>query len=168
MSSEAFLNLVPRIHPTAWVHASAQILGDVELSEEVSVWPTSVLRGDAGAIRVGARTNFQDGAIAHATRGFSTTTIGAECTIGHRAIIHGCLIGNRCLIGMGSIVLDGAELGDECIVAAGSRVAPGKKYEPRSFLMGSPAKVVRQVGLKDLEMIERSWKVYQELANGYR
>lgn len=168
MSSEAFGSLVPRIHPRAWVHASAQILGDVELGEDTSVWPTSVLRGDAGAIRVGARTNFQDGAIAHATTGFSTTTIGSECTIGHRAIIHGCLIGNRCLVGMGSIILDGAELGDECMVGAGSLVTPGKKYEARSFLIGSPAKVVRQVTAKDLEMIERSWRVYLDLAHGYR
>jgi carbonic anhydrase/acetyltransferase-like protein (isoleucine patch superfamily) len=168
MSSEAFEGLSPVIHSSAWVHASAQLLGDVQLAEEVSVWPTTVLRGDCGTIRIGARTNVQDGTIAHATRGYSQTTIGAECTIGHRVILHGCTVGNRCLIGMGSILLDGVELGDDCFVAAGSLLTPGKKFEARSFLVGSPAKKVREVTDKDLFQIEQSWRTYQALANGYR
>lgn len=167
MSSEAFKGLKPSIHSTAWVHASAQLLGDVQLAEDVSVWPLAVLRGDCGTIRIGARTNVQDGTIAHATSGFSQTTIGIECTIGHRVILHGCTVGDHCLIGMGSILLDGAELGDHCFVAAGSLVTPGKKFEPRSFLVGSPAKRVREVTERDLHMIDQSWRTYQELARGY-
>ncbi len=168
MSSEAFQGLVPVLHPTAWVHASAQLLGDVQLGEDVSVWPTSVLRGDCGTIRVGARTNVQDGTIAHATRGVSQTTIGLECTLGHRVILHGCTVGNQCLVGMGSILLDGVEIGDHSFVAAGSLVTPGKKYEPRSFLVGSPAKRVREVTERELQMIDQSWRTYQALAQGYR
>lgn len=168
MSSEAFEDLRPTIDPSAWVHASAQLLGDVRLAEDVSVWPTSVLRGDCGTITVGARTNVQDGTICHATRGLSRTTIGVECTLGHRVILHGCTIGDRCLIGMGSIVLDGAELGADCFVAAGSLVPPGKKFEPGSFLMGSPAKVVRQVTDRELQQIAQSWKTYVELMRSYR
>jgi carbonic anhydrase/acetyltransferase-like protein (isoleucine patch superfamily) len=167
MSSEAFEGLMPVIDPRAWVHASAQLLGDVRLAEDVSVWPTSVLRGDCGTITVGARTNVQDGTIAHATRGFSKTTVGVECTLGHRVILHGCTVGDRCLVGMGAILLDGAELGDECFVAAGSLVPPGKKFEARSFLVGSPAKRVREVTPKDLELIERSWRTYVDLMRGY-
>ncbi len=168
MSSEAFQGLKPLIHSTAWVHASAQLLGDVQLAEDVSVWPTAVLRGDCGTIRIGARTNVQDGTIAHATRGHSQTTIGEECTIGHRVILHGCTVGAHCLIGMGSILLDGAELGEHCFVAAGSLITPGKKFEARSFLVGSPARKVREVTDRDLQMIDQSWRTYLELARSYR
>jgi carbonic anhydrase/acetyltransferase-like protein (isoleucine patch superfamily) len=125
------------------------------------------LRGDCGTIRIGARTNVQDGSVAHATTGVSQTTVGVECTIGHRVILHGCTIGNRCLIGMGSIVLDGAELGDECFVAAGSVITPGKKYEARSFILGSPAKRIRAVTEKELEMIDGAWRSYARLMKSY-
>lgn len=168
MPNEAFKGLTPRLHPHAWVHASAQLLGDVQLEEDVSVWPTTVLRGDCGTIHIGARTNLQDGTIAHATAGFSTTTVGAECTVGHRALLHGCTVGDRCLIGMGSILLDGVELGDDSFVAAGSLVPPGKKFPPRSFILGSPAKLVREVKAHELEQIRHSWQVYLELMRGYR
>ena len=167
MSRESFGDLVPIVHPSAFVHASAQLLGDVRLDEESSVWPTTVLRGDCGTIRIGARTNVQDGSVAHATTGVSQTTVGIECTIGHRVILHGCTIGNRCLIGMGSIVLDNVEIGDESFVAAGSVVTPGKKFEPRSFILGSPAKRIRAVTDKELEMIDAAWKSYARLMKGY-
>lgn len=134
----------------------------------MSVWPTSVLRGDCGAIRIGARSNVQDGTICHATQGYSTTTVGVECTIGHRVTLHGATVGDRCLVGMGSILLDGVELGAECFVAAGSLIPPGKKFEARSFLVGSPAKRVREVSAKDLESIAHAWKTYLELMRGYR
>jgi carbonic anhydrase/acetyltransferase-like protein (isoleucine patch superfamily) len=160
--------LTPRLHARAWVHPSAELLGDVTLDEDVSVWPTCVLRGDSGAIHFGARTNFQDGSIAHATRDVSKTTVGDECTIGHRVILHGCTLGHRVLVGMGSIVLDNVVIGDDSFVAAGSLLTPGKVYEPRSFIMGSPAKRVREVTAKDLEWIASSWKVYFELMTTYR
>jgi len=167
MSSEAFEGLSPIVHPTAFVHASAQLLGDVELGEDVSVWPTAVLRGDCGAIRLGARSNVQDGCILHATTGYSQTIVGRECTIGHRVVLHGCTLGHRCLIGMGSILLDGVELGDECFVAAGSLLTPGKKYEARSFIVGSPAKRIREVNERDLAAIENGWRSYLKLMRGY-
>lgn len=168
MSSEPFRELSPRVHVRAWVHSTAQLLGDVELSEDVSVWPMTVLRGDCGTIRVGARTNLQDGTIAHATAGFSETSIGADCTIGHRVILHGCTVGDRCLIGMGSILLDGCVIGAGSFVAAGSLVTPGKVFEPGSFIVGSPAKRVREVRESDQLMIENACKVYLELVKGYR
>lgn len=168
MSSEPFREFSPRVHGTAWVHPSAQLLGDVELSEEVNVWPLTVLRGDCGTIRIGPRTNVQDGTIAHATAGFSETTIGADCTIGHRVILHGCTVGDRCLIGMGSVLLDGCVIGAGSFVAAGSLVTPGKVFEPGSFIVGSPAKRVREVRESDLAMIENANKVYLELVKEYR
>lgn len=163
MAITPYENLRPTVHPTAWVHPSAELIGDVTVGEEASIWPTCVLRGDSGAIHLGARTNFQDGSIAHATRGQSRTSVGSECTVGHRVIVHGCTIGNRVLIGMASTVLDHAVIGDECFIAAGSLVPPGKVFEPRSFLMGSPAKRVREVSSKDLEWIEASWRTYFDL-----
>ncbi|MFT3709283.1 MAG: gamma carbonic anhydrase family protein [Archangium sp.] len=165
---EAFKSLTPRVHARAWVHPSAQLLGDVELAEDVSVWPTTVLRGDCGTIRIGARSNVQDGSIGHATQGVSMTSVGMECTIGHRVTLHGCTVGNRCLVGMGSILLDNVVLGDECFVAAGALIPPGKKFEPRSFLVGAPAKRVREVTAKDLEAIDHACKTYLELMRGYR
>ncbi len=168
MGIETYDGFTPKIHPTAFVHSSAQLLGEVELAEETSVWPTSVMRGDNGFIKLGARSNFQDGSVAHATLGASNTTVGSDCTIGHRVIIHGCTIGNACLIGMGSILLDNAELGDWCFVAAGSLITPRKKYEPRSFIAGSPAKRIREVKPEEMTMITHAAAVYRELAAKYR
>jgi carbonic anhydrase/acetyltransferase-like protein (isoleucine patch superfamily) len=165
---QSLQSFVPRVHPLAYVHPSAQLIGDVELGEEASVWPTAVMRGDNGRIALGTRSNFQDGAVAHATVGVSTTTIGTECTIGHRAVLHGCTVGNSCLVGIGATVLDGAELGDWCFVAAGSLIAPNRKFPPKSFILGSPGKVVREVTAKDMEWIVHSWRVYQDLARQYR
>ena len=158
----------PKVHPLAYVHPSAQLIGEVEIAEEASVWPTCVLRGDNGAIRIGARTSFQDGSIAHATLGQSKTTIGEECTVGHRVVLHGCTVGSHCLIGIGAIVLDGAELGDWCFLGAGALVTPNRKFPPKSFILGSPAKVVREVSAKELEWIEHSTKVYLDLCRSYR
>lgn len=168
MAITRYETFLPLVHPSAWVHPSAELLGDVSIGAECSIWPTCVLRGDAGAISLGARTNFQDGSIAHATRDHSRTTIGVECTIGHRAIVHGCTVGDRVLLGMGSIVLDNAIIGDDSFVAAGSLIPPGKVFEPRSFLMGAPAKRVREVSSKDLESIAASWRTYLDLMNRHR
>ena len=168
MASETYDGMTPKIHPLAWVHASAQLLGDVELAEDVSIWPTAVLRGDNGFIHFGARTNFQDGAAAHATLGASNTTVGTGCTIGHRAILHGCTVGNACLVGMGSILLDHVELGDGCFVGAGSLLTPNKKFEPGSFIVGAPAKRVRAVKPSETEWIAHSTQVYLELMRKYR
>lgn len=168
MPVRAYESFVPKVHGDAWVHESAEVIGDVAIDASASVWPTCVLRGDAGAIRLGARTNFQDGSIAHATRGQSTTTIGEECTIGHRVIVHGCTVGHRVLLGMASTVLDNAVIGDDCFVAAGSLIPPGKVFEPRSFILGSPAKRIREVTSKDLEWIAASWRTYVDLMQRHR
>ncbi len=168
MANTRFGALDPGIHEQAYVHPSAQLLGEVTIGNEASVWPTCVLRGDSGPIVIGERSNFQDGSIAHATGGVSKTTIGSECTIGHRVIVHGCTVGDQCLIGMGSILLDGVEIGDSSFVAAGSLVTPGKVFAPRSFIIGSPAKRVRDVGERELEIIAHSWVVYRDLAKKYR
>jgi carbonic anhydrase/acetyltransferase-like protein (isoleucine patch superfamily) len=168
MSIESFAGTTPKLHPTAWVHPGAHLLGDVELGEEVSVWPMTVLRGDSGWIHVGARSNLQDGTICHATTDLSNTTVGADVTVGHRVILHGCSVGASCLIGMGSILLDGVELGDWCFVAAGSLLTPGKRYEPRSFILGSPAKRVREVSTQEVEAIVHGARAYLELARRHR
>jgi carbonic anhydrase/acetyltransferase-like protein (isoleucine patch superfamily) len=158
----------PQIDEKAWVHPSAEVLGDVRLAEDVSVWPTCVLRGDSGSIIFAARTNFQDGSIAHATRGISRTSVGENCTIGHRTILHGCTIGNRVLVGMASTVLDNVVVGDDCFIAAGSLLTPNKVFEPRSFIMGAPAKRVRQVTSHEMEAIAASCRTYLELMAAYR
>ena len=168
MATQRYMSLSPRVHPLAYVHPSAQLLGVVEIGEEVSIWPASVLRGDNGAIVIGARSNFQDGCIAHATLGISKTVIGDECTIGHRAVLHGCSVGHHCLVGIGATVLDGVELGEWCFVAAGTLLPPNRKFPPKSFIMGSPGKVVREVSAKDIEWINHSWRVYLDLCRQYR
>lgn len=168
MAITPYGDLRPTLHATAYVHPSAELLGDVTLDEDVSVWPTCVLRGDSGSIRIGARTSFQDGSIAHATMGQTKTIVGQECTVGHRVIVHGCTVGNRVLVGMASTILDDAVIGDECFIAAGSLIPPGRIFEPRSFIMGVPGKRVREVSAKDLESIERSWRTYHELMKRYR
>jgi carbonic anhydrase/acetyltransferase-like protein (isoleucine patch superfamily) len=165
---EPFERLSPRIHPLAFVHPGAHLIGDVEIGEESSIWPATVLRGDQGAIVIGARTSIQDGSVAHATQGFSQTVIGAECTVGHRVVLHGCRVGDHCLVGMGSVLLDNAELGEWCLLGAGSLVTQGKVYPPRSFLLGSPARRVREITSREAEQIDYSWRAYQDLTRRYR
>lgn len=134
---------MPRVHPSAFIDDSAQVIGDVEIGEESGVWMCAVLRGDVHAIRVGRRTNIQDGTIVHVMTGTHPTTIGDHVTIGHGAIVHGCTIENQCLIGMGAILLNGAHVGTCSIVAAGTLVTENMKVPPKSLVMGSPGKVKR-------------------------
>jgi carbonic anhydrase/acetyltransferase-like protein (isoleucine patch superfamily) len=165
---ESFENHLPDVHASAFVHPGAYVLGEVTIAEEASIWPATVLRGDHGAIHVGPRTSVQDGSVAHATEGKSVVRVGAECTVGHRVVLHGCVVGDHCLVGMGSVLLDGAELGEWCFLAAGSLVTPGKRFEPRSFILGSPARRVREVTAKELEWIVYSARAYQDLAVRHR
>ena len=143
---------MPRVHPTAYIDASTQVIGEVEIGEESSVWMAVVIRGDVHRIRIGSRSNVQDGTIVHVMKDTHATTIGNEVTIGHAAVVHGCTIEDRCLIGMGSILLNGAVVGSESIVAAGALVVAGMQVPPRSLVMGSPAKVKRS--LTDAEVAE--------------
>jgi len=139
----AYRGRVPTVASSAWVDDTAQIIGDVTIGEESSVWMNVVVRGDVHWVRIGNRTNLQDGTIVHVMRGRSPTAIGDEVTVAHGAILHGCRIDDRVLVGMGAIVLNDAEIGSDCIIAAGALVVEGAKIPPRSLVMGSPAKVRR-------------------------
>jgi carbonic anhydrase/acetyltransferase-like protein (isoleucine patch superfamily) len=163
-----YRSLTPRVHTTAFIAESAQIIGDVELAEDTSVWFGAVVRADVNIIRIGRGTNIQDGTVMHVNRGGHPTLLGDFVTVGHAARLHGCTIADHCLIGIGAIVLDGAEVGEESLVAAGSLVAPGTKIPPRSFVIGTPAKVRRAVDEADLDLIRRSARNYIELKNEYR
>ena len=135
----------PRFGRDVFLAPNATVIGDEELGDEASVWFGAVLRGDIGAIRVGARTNIQDLACLHLTNGRSDTILGADCTVGHGAILHGCVVGDRCLVGMGSILLDDSVIGEGSVVGAGALVPPRMIVPPGSLVLGSPAKVVRPV-----------------------
>jgi carbonic anhydrase/acetyltransferase-like protein (isoleucine patch superfamily) len=158
----------PQVHEAAFADRSAQISGDVKIGAESSVWPLCVLRGDVSPIVIGKQTNLQDGTIIHATGGISSVHVGDRCTIGHRAILHGCTVGNDCLVGMGAILLDNVIVGDGCFVAAGALIPPGKTFQPGSFIMGAPAKRVRLAGDKERMVIDASWRVYVELMQLHR
>jgi carbonic anhydrase/acetyltransferase-like protein (isoleucine patch superfamily) len=150
-----FKGITPRVAANAYVDESAQIIGDVEIGEESSVWMNVVIRGDVHAVRIGRRTNIQDGTIVHVMRDTHPTTIGDDVTVGHGAIVHGSTIDHRVLIGMGAILLDGVEVGSDSIVAAGTLLPEGAKMPPRSLVMGSPGKVRR--ALTDQEIASIRW-----------
>lgn len=144
---------------SAFKAANATVVGDVTLEENVNIWYGAVLRGDSGSISVGAGTNIQDNCVLH-----EKTTIGKNCTIGHGAIVHGCEIGDCCTIGMGSVILTGAKLGDHCLVGAGA-VVTGKMVAPAgSLLLGSPAKVVKEVSQEQIADMVSAARHYVELA----
>ena len=151
---------LPEVHPTAYIDQSAQVIGDVTIGEQSSVWMTVVIRGDVNYIRIGDRTNIQDGTVVHVMHDTCPTVIGNDVTIGHGAIVHGCTIADRVLVGMGAIVLNGASIGADTIVAAGSLVTERMVIPARSLVMGSPAKVKRP--LNDAEVAS-----IQEYADNY-
>ena len=146
---------LPQVAADAYVDASAQVIGDVEIGAESSIWMNVVVRGDVNSIRIGRRSNVQDGTIVHVMRETHPTTIRDDVTIGHGAIVHGCTIDDRVLIGMGAILLNGAEVGSDSIVAAGTLLPEGTKIAPRSLVMGSPGKVKRT--LTDDEVASIRW-----------
>jgi carbonic anhydrase/acetyltransferase-like protein (isoleucine patch superfamily) len=149
MSISAFCDKVPQFGPGVFVHADATVIGDVVLEEGVTVWPGAVLRGDVEQIVVGASTSFQDGAVAHSDPG-SPVRIGPGCIIGHGAIVHGATVGAGCLIGMHATLLNGCEVGEESIVGAQSLVPQGRSFPRRSLLVGTPARVMRELNDEDL------------------
>jgi carbonic anhydrase/acetyltransferase-like protein (isoleucine patch superfamily) len=136
--------IAPSIADSAWVADSAQVMGNVVLAEDASVWFGAVVRGDTEIIRIGARSNIQDASVLHADIG-KPLTIGADVTVGHKVMLHGCTIGDGSLIGIGAVVLNGAKIGKGCLVGAGSLVTEGKEFPDGAMIMGSPAKVVRQL-----------------------
>ena len=139
----AFRSILPVVDPSAFVDTSAQVIGDVQLGPESSIWMNVVVRGDVNTIRIGARTNLQDLALVHVMRDTHPTVIGDNVTVGHSAVIHGCTIEDRCLIGMGAILLNGCRIGTGSIVAAGALVPEGFIVPPGSMVMGMPGKVRR-------------------------
>lgn len=153
----------PALALGAWVAPSADIIGDVHLGEDSSVWFGAVIRGDNTPMLVGARTNIQEGAMGHSDPG-AALTIGADCTIGHHAILHGCTIGDRVLIGMGAIILNRAVIGAGSIVGAGALVTEGKSFPPGSLIVGSPARAVRQLDEAAQAMLTASAAHYVDKA----
>jgi len=144
---------LPVIDPTAYIDPSAQVIGDVEIGEESSVWMNVVIRGDVNHVRIGRRSNVQDGTIVHVMHETHPTVIGDAVTIGHGAIVHGCTVEDRVLIGMGAILLNGARVGADSIVAAGSLVPERVAIPPRSLVMGSPARVRRTLSDSEVASI---------------
>ena len=158
--------LSPQLGPGAWTAPSADLIGDVRLGARASLWFRAVLRGDNTPLILGDETNFQDGAIGHSDPGFPLT-IGARVTVGHQAILHGCTVADDCLIGMGARILNGAVIGAECIVGAGALITEGKTFEPGSLIVGSPARVVRQVSDKEKKALRVSAAHYADKAARY-
>ena len=155
---------LPRVHQTAFIDDSAQVIGDVEIGEESSVWMCVVIRGDVHRIRIGRRTNVQDGTVVHVMKDTHPTTVGDNVTIGHAAVVHGCTIEDQCLIGMGAILLNGAHVGSQSIVAAGTLLVEGMKVPPRSLVMGSPGKVKRlltQAEIAEIQMYADRYVQYR-------
>src|SRR5262245_48364568 len=155
---------MPRVHPTAYIDDSDQVIGDGEVGEESSIWMSAVVRGDVNRIRIGRRSNVQDGSVVHGMLDTHETVIGDEVTIGHGALIHGCTIEDTCLIGMGAILLNGARVGTASIVAAGTLVVEGMQIPPRSLVMGSPGKVRRTLSDSEVGDIRK----YADRYVGYR
>ena len=149
-----YRGVLPDVHPTAFIDESAQVIGDVAIGQESSVWMCVVIRGDVHRIRIGRRTNIQDGTIVHVMKDTHATTIGDNVTIGHAAVLHGCTIEDQCLIGMGAILLNGVRLGTGSIVAAGTLLPEGMEVPPRSLVMGSPGKVRRELTDRDIAGIQ--------------
>jgi carbonic anhydrase/acetyltransferase-like protein (isoleucine patch superfamily) len=158
---------VPRIHDSAWVADGATVVGDVELDADASIWFGAVLRGDSDRIRIGRRSNVQDGSIVHADDGVPTT-VGDDVTIGHLVMLHGCSIGDGSLIGIGSVILNNARIGKHCLVGARSLVTEGKSFPDGSLIMGSPAVVVKALRPEQIEGLLRSAAHYVENARRFR
>lgn len=163
-----FDNQQPRIPATAFVAPGVDVIGDVTLGEQVSVWFGCVVRGDIHYIRIGRRTNIQDNCTVHVTEHDYPTVVGDEVTVGHNVILHGCTIGDRCLIGMGAVVMDGVEVGEGSLIAAGAVVIPGTKVEPGSLYAGIPAKFRRPVSDEERQLIIDRAEEYVQLAGKYK
>ena len=151
----------PSLAASAWVAPSADVVGEVRLAEDVSVWFGAVIRGDNTAIPIGARSNIQEGAMLHSDP-HAPLSVGEDCTIGHHAILHGCTIGDRVLIGMGATVLNNATIPEDCIVGANALVTEGKTFEPGSLIVGAPARAVKTLDEKARAMLKLSAAHYVE------
>ncbi|HLC19070.1 MAG TPA: gamma carbonic anhydrase family protein [Thermodesulfobacteriota bacterium] len=162
-----YKGVTPTVHETVFIEESARVIGDVHIGEFSSVWFNSVVRGDVHYIRIGRRTNVQDNCTLHVTKAVYPLVLGDEITVGHGVVLHGCTIRDRCLIGMGAIILDNAEVGEDSIIGAGSVVAEGTKVPPGSLVLGVPGRVVRELRPEEKERIRRSAENYIGYARDY-
>ena len=159
--------VAPQVAGSAWVADSAQVIGQVVLGEDASVWFASVVRGDTESITIGAGSNVQDASVLHADHG-QPLLIGERVTVGHKVMLHGCTIGDESLIGIGAVVLNGARIGKNCLVGAGALVTEGKEFPDGSMILGSPARVVRQLSPEQIEGLRRSAQHYMENARRFK
>ena len=174
MSLIPFHGAAPKIDPTAFVAPGAQLIGDIEIGPEASIWYNCVLRGDVNRIRIGARTNIQDGSVVHVDsprpgeEAGHPTIIGEDVLIGHMAMVHGCILRDRAFVGLGSIVMDGCEIESDAMLAAGAMLTPGKKIPSRQLWAGRPAKYVRDLGDEELKGMRAGLAHYVALAKAHR
>ena len=169
----SFNNINPEIHETAYIDQQSTVIGNVKIGKDSAIWPQVVVRGDINSITIGDRTNIQDGSILHVTHasdfcpsGYSLS-IGNDVTVGHSAVIHACTIKDTVLIGMGSIILDGAVINSNCMLAAGALVGSGKELESGFLYVGSPAKKLRELSEREMKFLSYSAKGYVDLKNQY-
>ena len=160
----AYDGRIPRVDPSAWLAPGSVIVGDVEIGEDCSIWYGTVIRGDLHRIRIGPRTNVQDQSVVHVTKGRFAAEIGAEVTVGHRAVVHGCRIGDGALIGIGAVVMDGAVVGAEALIAAGSVVTPGTVVADGFLALGTPAREIRRLTAEELLLQKERTLTYIETA----
>ena len=163
-----YRGVVPRIADSAYIDPSAQIIGDVVVGERSSVWPNVTVRGDVNSIRIGDETSIQDNTVLHVDHRTYPCTIGNRVTVGHSAVLHGCKVGDRALIGIGAIVLNGAKIGPDSIVAAGALVPEGMEVPPGVVVMGTPAKVRREVTAEERAHFKENCDGYVTLAKEYK
>lgn len=156
----------PDVHPSVFVAPGAYLIGDVAVGMESTIWFNAVLRGDEGPVKIGKRCSIQDNSTVHMYEGYPVI-IEDEVTVGHNVILHGCKVGKRTIIGMGSTILDQVEIGEECIIGANTLIPSGKKIPPRSLVIGSPGKVVRELNEKDLQLIQLSIDTYVQKGKEY-
>ena len=159
--------VAPRVAATAWVADSAQVIGNVELGEDSSVWFGTVVRGDTDSITIGAGSNIQDACVLHADFG-KPLVVGERVTVGHQVMLHGCTIGDESLIGIGAVVLNGAKIGKNCLVGAGALVTEGKEFPDGSMIIGSPARVVRALTPEQAQGLRQGAQHYSENAQRFR
>jgi carbonic anhydrase/acetyltransferase-like protein (isoleucine patch superfamily) len=167
MPIRSYKGRLPQIAPTAYIDPAAVIIGDVVIGEDSSVWPCVVIRGDVHYIRIGSRTNIQDGSVLHVMKDIYPLILGDNVTVGHSVTLHGCTIESRCLIGMGSLILNNAKIGTGSIVAAGTLIPEGMEVPPGSLVMGHPGKIRRVTLPSDIESIDQYAARYVDYKNTY-
>ncbi|HJV47126.1 MAG TPA: gamma carbonic anhydrase family protein [Bacillota bacterium] len=167
MTIHPYMGKYPKIHETVFLAKGSVVSGDVEIGKESSIWYNTVIRGDIAPTQIGERVSIQDNSTLHQSPN-NPLIIEDDVTVGHNALLHSCIIRKGAMIGMGSIILDGAEVGEQCIIGAGALVPPGKKIPPRSLAVGSPAKVIRELSDSDYAEMERIRHSYVEKGQYYK